>query len=124
VSTSVRAGRLLAADVVDRVAQMRVEVLAAGAGTFLQPQQQLGDDQRVQPAQADLAGPGGRRRVTSPRLLVEAGVGMPGLPPPLLVGVAVRRFGPGALAGARRHRARPARRQRMHPRIGDELRHR
>ena len=113
-------GDLLAAQRMAGYPQISVGDLGSAACPLPDPEQHLHDHQRRQPVQADLPifGDGGLGPPPLPG--VQARVGPGDGPPPLIVGVAVAA---SAVRGAcaRRDRARPERRQRPDPGIGQEL---
>ena len=113
-------GDLLAAQRVADRPQVHVGDPRAAADALLHAEQHLDDHQRRQRPQVHLPGLGDSRFPGPPRSLVQARRAPAGHAPPLVVGVAVAARAVGR-PGARRHQAGRQRRQRPHPRIGQEL---
>ena len=88
---------------------------------LLQPGQHLGDHQRRQAAEADLAAAADRRLGPPPVALRPGRVGFPGGAQPMLVGIAVAAVGIAALAGAGGDRARAAGSQRARHRVNQQV---
>jgi len=113
-------GDLLAAKRPAGRPQIHVRDFRSAAGALPDAEQHLEDQQRRQPAQADLPAFGDRAFGDLPLPGVQARLGLRGGPPPLVVGVAIAQGAVGD-AGARHDRARLERRERPDPGIGQEL---
>jgi hypothetical protein len=104
----VERAHLLAAQVVDHGPQVGFSGLDPfDETTLLEAEQDLGQDEGIQAAQAHLAAEADRRLGPPPSQLVEGRVRPVCVTPPELVGLAVVASRVAALAGAGRHQARP-----------------